>query len=452
MTALALAAFFLSGCHPAQRAPLDLAIQFTCDTHGRLVPCGCFTGQYGGLSRLRTALAPSDSGHNLRVDVGDAIAGTEDFHLIEYRQILRAYGLMKFDALNLGQREARLPVAQLRELAKSSAVPLISANLLDRATGRPVCAPFQIIERAGWRIGVIGVVDPRGLGDGLGEGLEVEKMESALGRLLPEVRKQADAIVLLAFTDEGTLARLAAEFYEADIILGGKVSQPAQKLERHNRSLVSFVTNESRALGLLRVRLGGATRLVEIAHEIRLLSEHYAEANDVRQLAAAYRDEVRQARLAIDAPERLTENLVPGVRRTAEFIGSDTCLGCHPASAKSWRESGHAHAFASLERNQAAMDPKCVGCHTVGFGHVTGYRREFSGAKLANVGCESCHGPGSLHVQQYRDGAPIQFKFRPLGAGDCQKCHYGEFSRPFDWDKFWPGIRHGREKSTASIR
>ena len=27
---------------------LDLPIYFTCDTRGRLEPCGCFTGQYGG--------------------------------------------------------------------------------------------------------------------------------------------------------------------------------------------------------------------------------------------------------------------------------------------------------------------------------------------------------------------------------------------------------------------
>ncbi|MGA2659693.1 MAG: hypothetical protein ABSH34_19475, partial [Verrucomicrobiota bacterium] len=41
---------------------LDLAIYFTCDTRGRLEPCGCFTGQYGGLTRLQTVLdteAPS---------------------------------------------------------------------------------------------------------------------------------------------------------------------------------------------------------------------------------------------------------------------------------------------------------------------------------------------------------------------------------------------------------
>jgi hypothetical protein len=93
------------------------------------------------------------------------------------------------------------------------------------------------------------------------------------------------------------------------------------------------------------------------------------------------------------------------------------------------------------------MDPECVKCHTVGFGTAAGYRREFQGSRLAEVGCESCHGPGARHVEERRAGGPVDFKFRPLGAGDCQKCHHGEFSRPFDWDKFWPLIRHGRENA-----
>jgi hypothetical protein len=86
--------------------------------------------------------------------------------------------------------------------------------------------------------------------------------------------------------------------------------------------------------------------------------------------------------------------------------------------------------------------PACIGCHTIGFGAPDGYRREFGREKLVDVGCESCHGPGALHVAQRKAGGPPGFKFRPLEAGDCRKCHMGEFSRPFDWDRFWPAVRH----------
>jgi hypothetical protein len=34
---------------------------------------------------------------------------------------------------------------------------------------------------------------------------------------------------------------------------------------------------------------------------------------------------------------------------------------------------------------------------------------------------------------------------RALGAGDCLKCHHGEFSRPFVWEQFWPVVQHGKD-------
>jgi hypothetical protein len=330
-------------------------------------------------------------------------------------------------------------------------VPLVSANLLDAATGAPILAPFRVVQRGRWRIAVVGVMDPRGLGDNLGAGLVVEKMESTLTRLLPEVRKQADLIVLLAFADEATLAKLAQEFYELDVILGGKVSQPAQKLEKENRSLISFVTNESRALGRLRLRLSQGSPVTAVEHEVRLLHDRIPEDVSVQALATAYRAQVRTARLAVDSPERLQDDMVPGVRVAATYVGSAACVECHRTATDVWQKSGHAHAFRTLVEKKADADPKCIGCHTIGFGSPSGYRREFGGRQFADVGCESCHGPGSLHVKQHRGDASVSFKYRPLGAGDCQKCHYGEFSRPFDWDKFWPPIQHGKEpKQTAS--
>jgi hypothetical protein len=48
-------------------------------------------------------------------------------------------------------------------------------------------------------------------------------------------------------------------------------------------------------------------------------------------------------------------------------------------------------------------------------------------------------------VDRHLHGKPNRFEFRPLGPGDCTSCHHGEFSRPFDWEKFWPEIEHFKE-------
>ena len=141
--------------------------------------------------------------------------------------------------------------------------------------------------------------------------------------------------------------------------------------------------------------------------------------------------------------------MVPGVRTVATYVGTSSCLICHKTAAATWAASAHAHAFMTLLDRKADADPKCIGCHTVGFADPSGYRRAFGADKLVDVGCESCHGPGSLHMRQKAGDTSVNFTFRPLDAGDCQKCHHGEFSRPFDWHQFWPLIKHGKEPHPA---
>ncbi|HZQ46889.1 MAG TPA: multiheme c-type cytochrome, partial [Verrucomicrobiae bacterium] len=288
--------------------------------------------------------------------------------------------------------------------------------------------------------------------ENLGKGLAVEKIEVTLGKLLPQLKPMVDAIILVAFTDETTLDHLAQDYYELDVILGGKVSQPSQKLQKENRSLVLYTGNEGRALGVLRARVSGRGKVTPIDHEIRLLEDKIPEDEGIRILAGDYRDEVRGAKLAVDDPANLQADMVPGVKTAAAYVGTPACVGCHPVAAKVWQNSGHAGAMEALINKKADADPNCISCHTIGFGSPSGYRRAFAGHKLVDVGCESCHGPGSLHVEQRQNHLPVTFKFRPLGAGDCQKCHFGEFSRPFDWNQFWPNIQHGKEPLSAAAK
>ena len=450
---MALLVLLAAGCSRApQPTSLDLPVYFTCDTDGRLEPCGCFIGQFGGLTRLKTVLDAEAPAGALRVDIGDAIGGHEDYDLIEYRYVLRAFAAMNYDVLNIGHREAQFTATQLQEIRRASPVPIISANLLDKAGQKPIFDSYRIVQRGAFRIAIIGALDPNGLGENLGDGLAVGDMDSAIERCLAELRGKADMIVLLAFTDEASLNRLAQEFYECQIILGGKVSQPAQELSRVNRSLVYFVTNESRALGILRLQLAKDGPLQVTGNEIRLLHDKIPQDAGFRQLMQDYRAEVRHTRLAVDDPNNLSADMVPGVRTAATYVGTEKCLACHPSAAAVWAASAHSHAFKTLIGHAADADPKCIGCHTIGFGSPSGYRREFGASQLADAGCESCHGPGSLHVREEAGDTSIHFTFRPLDAGDCQKCHYGEFSRRFDWNEFWPIVKHGNEPHHASAK
>ncbi len=424
-----------------------LSIHFTCDSSGRLEPCGCFTGQHGGLTRLKTWLDERPERHDiLKLDVGGALAGVNDYDLIQYRYLARAYRTMGFEALNMGASEAAIPAKTLSSLAATSAVPLLSASLVDVTSRKEVLEPFRIVEIAGKRVGILGVVAPDSVVDP-GEGLAVLGLDEAIERHLPALREKADLVVLLAFAKESELRRLARDYYEFALILGGDVGGPTQDLIRENDSIVLFTTNEARTVGTLTATLGGEprTRLLEPAYEITLLKESIPQDAELKGLVREFRDEIRRTPLAVDVPNAVDPHAIPGVPPAATYIGSATCQSCHPKAFETWQRSGHGHAFETLVEKGSDADPHCIQCHTVGFGRPTGYRRPFGLEKLTDVGCESCHGPASEHVAHHLNGKQTAFKFRPVGPGDCTSCHQGEFSRPFEWDQFWPAIKHGKD-------
>jgi len=420
----------------------EVPIYFTCDTRGRLEPCGCFSGQVGGLTRVQTWLKKYRRDDSLLVDVGNSLAGQEDFRLIKYRHILEAFDLMGYHALNLGGSEAKLPLPTLQEIIAATDSPLISASLVDEKSGELIAPPNRIVTLKGKKLGILGVLDPHSVA-APGEGLRILSLDDAISRHLPDLAAECDEVILLAYTGEEEMKRLANEFFEFSLIIGGDVPQASQYLHKENESFLVFTANQARTIGQVSLNRRSG-KLAATDFDIFLMKPGIPQSTELLALSKQYREVIRNTDLLIDHPERLGENAVPGVKPLARYVGSDSCLKCHAEEGEKWHASAHSHAFSSLVKKQSEADPTCIACHTVGFGTESGYRRSFGTKKFTDVGCESCHGPGSEHVEAWNDGRVPAFKFRPLGAGDCMQCHHGEFSRPFDWDKFWPLIEHGK--------
>jgi hypothetical protein len=163
---------------------------------------------------------------------------------------------MGYNAVNLGHREARLSPEVLAAF-QNECDCLVSANLVN-AAGEPVVAPYRVaVLDGGLRVGLIGVMDDSLPASELGAGLTLLPPDSALGRYLPELRRQSDVVVLLAFADEETMLNLANLFYEINVAVGGRVQQATAQPLRLNQAIGVAVTDKGKKIGRLELDITG---------------------------------------------------------------------------------------------------------------------------------------------------------------------------------------------------
>ncbi len=173
---------------------------------------------------------------------------------------------------------------------------------------------------------------------------------------------------------------------------------------------------------------------------------------------------------------------------TPEYVGSNTCKKCHFKQHRYWKKTKKAHAIDTLrptteaddkvlfdKKKAAKLDPakdyskdaKCLQCHTTGYGKPGGFPDDGSADEdaqknLGQVGCESCHGPGSLYVKHKTDAiakdkdAKFTFeKMAPLGLvhpdkDTCATCHSGKGpttpAEAFDFEKMKTKVHSKKKK------
>jgi 2',3'-cyclic-nucleotide 2'-phosphodiesterase (5'-nucleotidase family) len=201
---------------------VTLSIVATNDVHGGLLPVNGRGGVEllaGYVENLRAAR--KSDGAVLLVDAGDMFQGTLESNLGEGAAVVAAYNALGYAAAAIGNHEfdfgvagpavasarpADDPQGALKARAAEAAFPFLAANLVDARTNRAVAwpnvRPSVLIERAGMRIGLVGVMTFRALTATIAtgtRGLRVTPLAPAVAAEAASLRKAgADVVVLLA--------------------------------------------------------------------------------------------------------------------------------------------------------------------------------------------------------------------------------------------------------------
>lgn len=132
----------------------------------------------------------------------------------------------------------------------------------------------------------------------------------------------------------------------------------------------------------------------------------------------------------------------------SQYVGSAKCRVCHMAEYAQWATTPHASALKTLIVRRRDHHDGCVACHVVGFRQPSGYSLSRPVGDLANVGCEVCHGPGSLHARKPNVSNIVKPADRAMCTSSCHTMAHSAFDD--NPDRYWRRVIHKRRPADAS--
>ncbi|HEY4242623.1 MAG TPA: multiheme c-type cytochrome [Kofleriaceae bacterium] len=132
------------------------------------------------------------------------------------------------------------------------------------------------------------------------------------------------------------------------------------------------------------------------------------------------------------------------------YVGNDACTDCHSDAADFWKKTVHAQAWQTLVDRGQQYDLECIGCHVTGWEKPGGSNLGHN-EKLRDIQCETCHGPGSVHVAKGGEEKPAAVHRAPPADLCATQCHTHEHSDTFQYEAYLrdvTGPGHGADRRT----
>ncbi len=407
-----------------------LLILYTGNTQGHLEPCGCYTGQSGGIARRKTVIDSFRQNHldPLILEASGIFDGDTELDQLRTSVYLQAMERIGYHAVGLGRTEFQFGQPFLQEQLSTVRAPFISTNLTDPSLSSLI-KTAQILDFQKRRVGIFALTAPS-----TEHASEVALTETSkvLDNALSSLETPLDLTCLLVDGSVDAIRQWVTARNDPSLRSGQALdviisNQPGED-EKIGKTLLLHCAPRGKTLGMLSLSLSGPHQIADyLVHQISL-KEDVPDDAEIRTLLSEF-----YKRVAEDARfQTTTKRLFSGEPLENEsqngYTGSEACRTCHSAEYQQWSVTSHAVAYNTLQTIQKHFHPECVLCHVTGFGYPTGYQIGQQQDLMQNVGCETCHGPGQRHVENPKT-ANTRGK---VPTALCLECHNAEHAPGFD--------------------
>lgn len=461
--AIPIASVSVSGRSGGPTSPAkSVAVLYTSQVYGQIRSCNCTKFRYGGYGRQATLLAQlaKEPTGTVLIECGDALGtGSSEQEKLKSELTIKAMPLIGYAAYVPGESEVAGDLRKVKAACEALGVPMVCANVFDSKSGERICSAYTTRKTPdGVRVAIVGFLGGDLLPKDLMKSSQIKIGDSVaiLKKLAPTLRKEADLVVVVAhmpvagaksIADLGIADVVICSHVDKKLIMPAKdentVDAPFSSVGRG--AFVESLTRSNWSVGRLDLKRAGAGKWEAASNKLLYLDRAYEEDARIVKLYDKYSAQVTELTLRQRAelkaqvekkirargldPEKLRE-------RMKTFAGDQVCGTCHKKEHEVWAATKHSHAMDALKKTSQEFDPECVGCHSTGHNQRGGFVNLKETASLANVQCESCHGPGKAHATK---PAP---KFGPTGEDTCRGCHTDELSPGFDYDSMWKNVAH----------
>ncbi|MDR3298658.1 MAG: 5'-nucleotidase C-terminal domain-containing protein [Candidatus Accumulibacter sp.] len=197
-----------------------VTIAFTNDVHGHALHT-----QSGDLGLARFKTFAAEAGADLILDAGDYYHGLPFATMTSGESMAAVAKAVGYDAMTVGNHDWNYGPAQLKKLERLSGMPILTSNVIVKATGRPFFATPHVVKslKHGLAVCVFGVVDPaiyRATAPARLEGLEYADPIATAQKAVTDLRA-AGCGLIVALTHTHDRTQIAQNVAGVDLVIAG---------------------------------------------------------------------------------------------------------------------------------------------------------------------------------------------------------------------------------------
>lgn len=289
----------------AASATANVSILYTGDTHGHLQSFYYDSEKLVGGVAKRAIFLQEKRRHKkmiwLTLDSGDAISGTPLSDLFQGYLDIEAMNRLGYDAMALGVHEFDYGQAVLRQRMTEAKFPILSANVIENATGQPFAKPYVVLERGGIKMAVFGLTTAevsRRVAPENFAGLSVQDPIETARSLVPQLRTMAEIVICVSHLGVNEDIHLAGQVPGIDVVCGGMSHSELTVPMKVGQTLVVHDGHFGRNVGLLKLSFNrdadGSLKRVWFDSSIEPMSGKWVENTQYLEWLASYKAQMSE--------------------------------------------------------------------------------------------------------------------------------------------------------------